>query len=80
MGALRFSGVWFHQPDTSQGRAGKGWPTALGALVLPNDTQALSPGRAAFCLQAKVTVVAELVPYWRLILGEGEKSGQCGSH
>lgn len=59
---------------------GKGWPTALGALVLPNDAQALSPGRAAFCLQAKVTVVAELVPYWRLILGEGEKSGQCGSH
>lgn len=59
---------------------GKAGPR-LGDLLLPNDAQAVSCYCwSAFCLQANVTVVPELVPYWRLILGEREKSGQYGSH
>lgn len=59
----------------------KGWPTKLGDVFLPNDTQAVSCHCwSAFRLQANVTVVPELVPYWLLILGEREKSGQYGSH
>lgn len=59
---------------------GKAGPR-LGDLLVPNDAQAVSCYCwSAFCLQANVTVVPELVPYWRLILGEREKSGQYGSH
>lgn len=50
-------------------------------LLLPNATGAVSCYCcSAFCFQAGVTVRPELVPYWRLILGEREKSGQYGSH
>lgn len=78
---LSFSGLCCHQTDTYYGRVRKGWPTSLGDLLLPNDTQTVSCYCwSAFSLQACVTVVPELVPYWRLILGEREKSGQYGSH
>lgn len=76
-----FSGLWFHQTEPYCRRVRRGLPTSLGDLLLPNDRQAVSCYCwSAFCLQANVTVVPELIPYWRLILGEREKSGQYGSH
>lgn len=83
-GMLQEQKAFLHFFETHQGGSsefgfttrhilGKGWPVALGLFLLPNDTQALSPGWAAFCSQAKVTVGAELIPYWRLILGRRGK-------
>lgn len=79
--ALWSSGLRFPQTDTYSIRVWRGWFVSPGDFLLPNDTQAVSCYRwAAFCSQGNVTVVPELVPHWRLILGEREKSGQCGSH
>lgn len=59
----------------------EGLPCSLGELLLPEAGRVVSCYCwSVFCWQADVSVVAELVPYWRLILGEREKSGQCGFH
>lgn len=59
----------------------EGLPSSLGELLLPKAGRAVRCYCwSAFCSQGNVTVVAELVPHWRLILGEREKSGQCGFH